>query len=284
MSGGLEGLFLAAAIFAGALGAVVGIGGGIILVPVLTLLGVDVRLAAGASLLSVIATSSGAAAAYVREHLTNLRLAIFLELFTSSGALFGALAQGLLPRAALSLLFAAMLLLSAGSMWLRARRGQEPPPPVHQSALARRLGMGSSYHDGSTGRVVRYEIGWLGWGSALMVVAGAVSGLLGVGSGALKVPAMDIALGLPMKASSATSDFMIGVTACASVGAYFTRGQFVPGLALPVALGGVVGSFLGTRVLGRISNRFIRILFLGVLLTMATEMISQGIRQWGTHG
>ncbi len=269
-------VFLGVAVLAGSVGAMVGVGGGVILVPVLTLLGVDVRLAAGASLISVIATSSGAASAYVRERLTNLRVAIFLEMFTSAGALAGALLQGLIPTAGLELLFAGALLLSGVGILLRRREeGSSTASP--SSPAADRLGMSASYHDAATGEMVHYGVRRLPLGSALMFVAGSASGLLGIGSGALKVPAMDLALGMPIKASSATSDFMIGVTACASVGAYAARGQLVPGLLMPVVLGTAVGSFAGTRLLSRLHSRMIQMAFLVVLAAIAVEMILKGL-------
>ncbi|MHB1845414.1 MAG: sulfite exporter TauE/SafE family protein [Deltaproteobacteria bacterium] len=268
-------LLFGGSIVAGALGALVGVGGGIIIVPLLTLLGVDVRLALGASLISVIATSSGAAAAYVQDRLTNLRVAIFLEMFTSTGALSGAVIQGFASTRVLSFVFAGILLLSGVGMLLRgpAAKGQVGKP----DPWAKRLRMEGEFHDRATGRDVPYQVSHLALGSGLMFVAGNVSGLLGIGSGALKVPAMDLALGMPIKASSATSDFMIGVTAAASAGIYFARGQIQPAIAAPVALGVLLGSLVGTRLLGRLKSGWVRGVFIAVLCAMAAQMVLHGL-------
>jgi uncharacterized membrane protein YfcA len=275
----LELVYLSIALVAGAVGAMVGVGGGVILIPALTVMGVDVRLAVGASLISVIATSSGAAAAYVRERLTNVRVAIFLEMFTTSGALVGAIAQGWISSRVLSFLFAGALVLSGAGMVYKMLRVARTESTGGARDFAARLGMNASYRDPATGKRVDYRLRHMGIGSGMMFIAGSVSGLLGIGSGALKVPAMDLALGMPMKASSATSDFMIGVTAAASLGAYYARGQLVPGLVMPVALGAAIGSVVGTRLLARLHNRWIQGAFLLVLLAMAGEMIAQGLRR-----
>jgi len=260
---------------AGLLGALLGLGGGIIVVPALTLLlGVDIRYAIGASVVSVIATSSGAAAAFVREHMTNLRVAMFLELGTTSGALAGAFLAGHVPTRWLFVVFGLVLGYSALAM-LRARheaRGEAPP-----DALADRLGLHGEYRDAATEGVVRYRVAHTGLGLALMAVAGMVSGLLGVGSGALKVPAMDLAMRLPIKVSTATSNFMIGVTAAASAGVYFARGDIDPFVAAPVAAGVLLGALVGSRVLPRAKSRAVRMLFVVVLLVVSARMLAQGV-------
>ncbi|HVG59869.1 MAG TPA: sulfite exporter TauE/SafE family protein, partial [Hyalangium sp.] len=196
-------------VVAGLLGSLLGLGGGLILVPILTLLlKVDIRYAVGASIVSVIATSSGAAAAYVRDRLANLRVAMFLEMATTAGALTGAFLAGVVGGRGLYLIFGAVMGYSAVAM-LR-KLGAQADAPVPPDALADRLGLHSSYFDEATGREVDYRVTRPLTGLGLMYAAGAVSGLLGIGSGALKVPAMDLAMRLPLKVSTATSNFMIG--------------------------------------------------------------------------
>jgi len=266
----------ALSVFAGFLGSLLGLGGGIIVVPALTLLlGVDIRLAIGASIISVIATSSGAAAAYVRERLANLRVAMFLEIGTTLGAISGAYLAGIIHARILFILFGALLGYSAIAMLKK-----EPPAAaatVVSDALADRLQLHGSYYDEAAGREIPYRVTRPGLGLGLMYLAGAASGLLGIGSGALKVPAMDLAMHMPMKASTATSNFMIGVTAAASAGLYFMRGQIDPFLAGPVAVGVLAGATIGSRLLGRIAGRSIRVVFVIVLAVVSIEMLWKGI-------
>jgi hypothetical protein len=260
---------------AGFLGALLGLGGGLIVVPVLTLvLHVDIRLAIGASIISVIATSSGAAAAYVKEHLANIRVAMFLELGTASGAIVGAYLAGLVHPRWLYILFGAMLGYSAVAMLrgIHATASEEPP-----GALSDWLRLNGSYFDHATGEVVEYPVRRPLLGLGMMFGAGTVSGLLGVGSGALKVPAMDLGMGLPMKVSTATSNLMIGVTAAASAGLYFARGQIDPFIAAPVALGVLGGALLGSRALKHVSSERLRRLFVVVLLLICVQMIWKGV-------
>jgi uncharacterized membrane protein YfcA len=262
---------------AGLLGSLLGLGGGMIVVPALTLLlGVDIRLAIGASIISVIATSSGAAAAYVRDHLANLRVAMFLELGTTAGAITGAWVAGLLHPRWLFVLFGSILGYSALAM-LRPR---PLAAAFHQgeSGLAYRLRLNSSYFDDARDREIFYEPARPMLGLSLMYVAGIVSGLLGIGSGALKVPAMDLAMGLPIKVSTATSNFMIGVTAAASAGLYFSRGQIDPFVAAPVAIGVLLGAFAGSRLLSRVSSRALRITFVVILVVVSLQMLVRGVR------
>lgn len=261
---------------AGLLGSLLGIGGGIIVVPSLTLLfGVNIRYAIGASIVSVIATSSGAAAAYVRERMTNLRVAMFLEIATTGGALAGALVAGFIAPRALFIVFALILGYSALAM-LRDGHGAAPAP-IAPDRLADRLGLHGSYYDYAQQREIIYRVTHTGTGLALMFLAGIVSGLLGIGSGVLKVPAMDLVMRLPIKVSTATSNFMIGVTAAASAGVYFSRGDIDPFVAGPVAVGVLIGATAGSRLLGRLQSRSIRLVFVVVLLVVSTQMLLKGL-------
>jgi uncharacterized protein len=273
---------LAVSLGASALGGMLGMAGGIFIVPILTVFGhIDIHTAIGASLVSVIACSCGGSGPFLRERLTNIRLAIVLEVATTLGALTGVLLIGVIPVSYLYLLFAAILLLSAQQML--AKRGE----PISESIApenrrwAARLRLDSSYPDRTLGRDIPYQVHRVPLGMALMYGAGLISALLGIGSGVLKLPAMDSALRLPIKVSSATSNFMIGVTAAASAGAYFLRGDIVSAVAGPVALGSVVGAVLGARVLMRVSNDKLRLLFVGVITVLGVQMI---LRALNLHG
>ncbi len=243
----------AISLVAGFFGSLLGLGGGIIIVPVLTLAyGIDIRYAIGASIVSVIATSSGAAAAYVKQHLTNLRLAMLLEIGTTSGALTGAFLAGILHGRWLFILFGLLLAYSALAMLCRVHEHTNSVPP---DPLADRLRLHGHYYDPTRAAQVDYRVARTKLGLFLMYLAGVVSGLLGIGSGVLKVPAMDLAMRVPIKISSATSNFMIGVTAAASAGVYFSRGDVDPFIAAPVAAGVVLGATAGSLLLGRIDSR-----------------------------
>lgn len=260
---------------AGLLGSLVGLGGGIVIVPVLTLLfHINIRLAIGASILSVIATSSGAAVAYVKERLTNLRAGMFLEIATTTGAVTGAYLTTLLTGKVLYILFAIVLIYSSYSMLIKRK---EEIVSSSNDKIANRLNLHGSYYDKNEGKEISYKIVRTKLGLAIMYVAGIVSALLGVGSGTLKVSAMDVAMRMPIKASAATSDFMIGVTAAASAGAYFSRGQINPFLAAPIVIGILIGAFIGSRLLNSIKPSYIKILFLFVLLVVAAEMLQRGL-------
>jgi uncharacterized membrane protein YfcA len=272
---GADGAIFAISILAGLVGALAGVGGGILIVPTLTLLfGIDIRLAIGASIVSVIATSSGAAAAYVRDRMTDMRVGMFLELATTTGAVVGALLAAIVAQAFLYVLLGVVLLGSALMQVLRL--GEEMPPEVEPSGLAARLRLASSYPDARLGREVSYAARRVPLGFVLMWGAGLVSGLLGIGSGALKVVAMDGAMRLPMKVSSATSNFMIGVTAAASAGIYLGRGDVDPTLVAPVALGVLAGAMLGARLLPRLANRQVRWIFLPVLVVIGIQTLLRG--------
>ena len=260
-------------VLAGFLGSLTGLGGGIIITPVLTLaLGVDIRYAIGASLVSVIATSSGAAAAYVREGFSNIRIGMFLEIATTLGALGGALLATKMPTSAISIIFGLALLYSA---YASSRPRHEHLGDCRPDPLATRLKMNSVYptNNGPVG----YCPQAVPAGFSLMFGAGVLSGLLGIGSGAVKVIAMDQAMRLPFKVSTTTSNFMIGVTAAASAGVYLSRGYINPGLAMPVMLGVVTGSLVGARVLAEAKTKWLRIVFGVVIAIMAFEMIYHGV-------
>jgi uncharacterized protein len=262
----------AGALFAGFLGALTGLGGGVVIVPLLTLVfGVDIRYAIGASLVSVIATSSGAASAFVREGYSNIRIGMVLEIATTLGALGGAYLGGVLQSSVIAIVFGLALLYSA-YLSLRARAEHEPANT--SDALAIRLRLPSRYP--VDGELVEYGVRNVPAGFGLMGVAGVLSGLLGIGSGAVKVLAMDQAMKLPFKVSTTTSNFMIGVTAAASAGVYLRRGYIDPGLAMPVVLGVLVGSLAGAHVLGRAAPRVLRLIFGIVIFVLAMEMIFNG--------
>jgi uncharacterized membrane protein YfcA len=260
-----------------ALGGALGMASGIFIVPVLTILmGMDIHVAIGASIVSVIACSCGSAASFLRERLTNVRLAIVLEIATTLGAASGVLVSGWIPVPILYAIFTVVLLVSAWQML--QRRIVNVLDERAQEGWARKLD--AVYPDRALGRDLAYKVDRLPAGLGLMYGAGLLSALLGIGSGVLKIPAMDTALRLPMKVSSATSNFMIGVTAAASAGAYFMRGAIVPSIAGPVALGSVVGALLGARLLVFVAADKLRIIFIVVLLGLAVQM---GLAALGIH-
>jgi uncharacterized membrane protein YfcA len=266
-------------VLAGIFGSLLGLGGGIIVIPALTLLfGIDIRYAIGASVVSVIATSSGAAAVYVRERIANLRVAMLLEIATTSGALTGAYLAGQIDPRWLYIIFGVIMGFSSIMMLRKKHDVARPVDPGGARSWADLLRLHSSYYDHSTGQEVAYRVRWPGLGLCLMYVAGVVSGLLGIGSGALKVPAMDLAMQLPIKASTATSNFMIGVTAAASAGVYFMRGDIDPFVAAPVATGVLLGAMLGSHLLGRLQNSTIRLVFVAVLVLVSLQMLWKGVR------
>lgn len=267
-------LVLVAALLAGFLGSLTGLGGGVIVTPVLSLfLGVDLRYAIGASLVSVIATSSGAAAAYVRDGFSNIRIGMFLEIATTLGALFGAFLGTHIPTGALSVVFGVVLLQAA---WQTSRGQKSPKHPVPTDPLARRFDLNGSYNTAEGSK--RYQARRVKTGFGLMFGAGTLSGLLGIGSGSLKVIAMDQAMQLPFKVSTATSNFMIGVTAAASASVYLSRGYVNPGIAMPVMLGVLCGSLIGARFLARLHVAFLRKVFAVVVGVIALEMIVNGLQ------
>src|SRR5262245_26020768 len=263
-------------IIAGVFGSLLGLGGGIIVIPVLTLLfKIDIRYAIGASIVSVIATSSGAAAAYIREHMTNLRVAMVLEVATTSGALTGAYLAGKLNGRWLYIIFG--LVMGYSSLMMFRKRHETVAAITRAAPWADYLRLHSHYYDEALNREIVYRVVGTRIGLGLMYLAGVVSGLLGIGSGALKVPAMDLAMHLPIKVSTATSNFMIGVTAAASAGVYFMRGDIDPFVAAPVATGVLVGATIGARLLGRLHSSTIRVVFVAVLLWVSIQMLLKGV-------
>ncbi len=268
-------LIFLGSIAAGLLGALVGLGGGVLIVPLLTLVfHLPIAFAIGASIISVIATSSGAAAAYVRDHLTNMRVGMFLELATTVGAISGAFLAGLLAPGLLSVIFGVILLISAAPLIFKI--GEELPQGVQNDRWADWLRLASSYPDRHLGKEIPYQVTRTPLGLAMMYIAGFISGLLGIGSGTFKVLALDTLMRLPLKVSTTTSNFMIGVTAAASAGIYFSRGDIPPLLAAPVALGILPGALIGARLLAHLSNKTLRLIFLPVIAISALEMILHG--------
>jgi len=265
----------AMATVAGFLGALTGLGGGVIVVPVLTLaLGVDIKYAIGASLVSVIATSSGAAAAYVKEGYSNIRIGMLLEIATTVGAIFGAYLAAFSSTHLIAIIFGVVLLHSAYQSLMNGV--QEGGPPLQSDRLAKLLRLGGDYPVAESRQ--EYGVQNVPTGFGLMFGAGALSGLLGIGSGAVKVIAMDRAMKIPFKVSTTTSNFMIGVTAAASAGVYLSRGYIDPRVAMPVMLGVLGGAILGTKVLVRARVKTLRVVFGSVILLLAIEMILNGIK------
>jgi uncharacterized membrane protein YfcA/uncharacterized membrane protein len=268
-------LIFLAAIAAGLLGSLVGLGGGVLIVPLLTLVfGFPIYFAIGASIISVIATSSGAAAAYVKDHMTNLRAGMFLEIGTTLGAITGAFVAGLLAPELLDIIFGVILLISAAPLLFKL--GEELPKGVKNDRWATWLHLNGTYPDHHLHENVSYEVTHTPLGLGMMYVAGLISGLLGIGSGTFKVLALDVAMRLPMKVSTTTSNFMIGVTAAASAGIYFSRGDIPPLIAAPVALGILIGALIGARLLAILSNKVLRYIFLAVIVVAAVEMVLHG--------
>lgn len=270
-------IILLVSVFAGFIGSLLGLGGGIIITPALTLLlGIDIKYAIGASIVSVIATSSGSAIAYLKDKITNVRAGMFLEIATTIGALTGAFLAGVVNTRYLYLIFGFLLLYSAGNMF--KKRNQELPQEFPVNPLADKLKLNGSYWDRALSRQVDYHVTGVYGGFGMMYAAGVISGLLGIGSGIFKVMAMDSFMKLPMKVSTATSNFMIGVTAAASAGIYLTRGNIDPKIAAPVALGVLLGAAVGTKLMQRLKSTTLRLVFIPVLLYVSIEMIMKGIR------
>ncbi|MGN8071383.1 sulfite exporter TauE/SafE family protein [Mucilaginibacter sp. SG564] len=264
-------ILLAGAYLAGLVGSLTGLGGGVVVIPLLTLVfHVDIRYAIGAALLASIANSSGAASAYIKEGITNIRLGMFLEIATTVGAVGGAIIAVYTPTNTIAILFGAILLFSA-AMTLRKKNMEAL---TEGSTLSYKLKLNSSYptKDGE----VEYKLKNVGAGFSIMTLAGVLSGLLGIGSGALKVLAMDSAMHIPFKVSTTTSNFMIGVTAAASAVVYLQRGYMDPGIAFPVMLGVLGGAFTGSKLLTRMDPKVLKYIFCVAITFVAAEMIFNG--------
>jgi uncharacterized membrane protein YfcA len=270
------GLLLIVSFLAGLVGAMAGMGGGVVLIPALTYFGMDIKHAIAISILSVIATSSGAASAYVRDHITNLRVGMFLEMFTIVGALVGASVTLISSRRILFVLFGLVLLATWTTLF--ARRSEEWKPVDRVDRFSQWLSLGGSYYDQAHGRTIVYQGGRAYLGAPLMFLAGVIAGLLGIGAGALKVLIHDLVMGLPPKVSTTTSNLIIGVTALAGTSVYLSAGLVDPGVAAPVILGVSAGALVGTKVLVRLTNMAVRRFFLVVLLILGVEMLIRGIR------
>lgn len=266
------GIILIGAFAAGLLGSLTGLGGGVVIIPMLTLgFGVDIRYAIGSSLVAVIATSSGSAVAYVKEGFSNIRLGMFLEVATTSGAILGAFLAIYAPTNLIAIVFGLILIFSAASGYIK----KNPPSlATAESPLAAKLRLSSTYPDGN--QLVPYKVHRVYGGFGMMALAGLLSGLLGVGSGALKVVAMDNIMRIPFKVSTTTSNFMIGVTAAASAGIYLYRGYIDPGISMPVVLGVLMGAFTGSRILASAKPTWLRVVFSVVVVILAIEMIYNG--------
>ncbi|MGN6266973.1 MAG: sulfite exporter TauE/SafE family protein [Ginsengibacter sp.] len=266
-------IVLVGSFLAGLVGSLTGLGGGVIIIPMLTLLfGVDIHYAIGASLISVIATSSGAAAAYVKEGISNIRIGMFLEIATTLGAVGGAMIAVYAPTDIIAVVFGFVLIFSAV---ISLKKKNESLVQYRSGNIAHILKLNSSYP--SEHGEIRYAAHNVPGGFIMMAIAGLISGLLGIGSGALKVIAMDHFMKLPFKVSTTTSNFMIGVTAAASAGIYMQRGYINPGLSMPVVLGVIAGAFLGSKILVKSKTKWLRILFACIITFLALQMIYNGI-------
>ena len=274
--------FMLIAVFAGFLGSLVGLGGGIIITPALTILfGFDIKYAIGASIVAVIATSSGSAIAFVKDHVSNMRVGMLLEVFTTAGGVVGALMAGVFSSKLLYIFFSLILLNSFYGMLkktgLITKVKKEEEENVENDKYADKYKLNSTYYDKATGETVKYNVTNVPQGSLVMFGAGFASGLLGIGSGAFKVVALDTYMKLPIKVSTATSNFMMGVTATASALIYFFNGTINPVVAAPIAIGTLIGSRTGAKVMQRLDAKYIRYIFLPILLFTIINMFLKGL-------
>ena len=272
--------FMLIAVFAGFLGSLVGLGGGIIITPALTILfGFDIKYAIGASIVAVIATSSGSAIAFVKDHVSNMRVGMLLEVFTTAGGVVGALMAGVFSSKLLYIFFSLILLNSFYGMLKKTGliTKVKKEEKVENDKYADKYKLNSTYYDKATGETVKYNVTNVPQGSLVMFGAGFASGLLGIGSGAFKVVALDTYMKLPIKVSTATSNFMMGVTATASALIYFFNGTINPAVAAPIAIGTLIGSRTGAKVMQRLDAKYIRYIFLPILLFTIINMFLKGL-------
>ena len=273
--------FMLIAVFAGFLGSLVGLGGGIIITPALTILfGFDIKYAIGASIVAVIATSSGSAIAFVKDHVSNMRVGMLLEVFTTAGGVVGALMAGVFSSKLLYIFFSLILLNSFYGMLKKTgliTKVKKEEEKVENDKYADKYKLNSTYYDKATGETVEYNVTNVPQGSLVMFGAGFASGLLGIGSGAFKVVALDTYMKLPIKVSTATSNFMMGVTATASALIYFFNGTINPAVAAPIAIGTLIGSRTGAKVMQRLDAKYIRYIFLPILLFTIINMLLKGL-------
>lgn len=273
--------FMLIAVFAGFLGSLVGLGGGIIITPALTILfGFDIKYAIGASIVAVIATSSGSAIAFVKDHVSNMRVGMLLEVFTTAGGVVGALMAGVFSSKLLYIFFSLILLNSFYGMLKKTgliTKVKKEEENVENDKYADKYKLNSTYYDKVTGETVKYNVTNVPQGSLVMFGAGFASGLLGIGSGAFKVVALDTYMKLPIKVSTATSNFMMGVTATASALIYFFNGTINPVVAAPIAIGTLIGSRTGAKVMQRLDAKYIRYIFLPILLFTIINMLLKGL-------
>ena len=273
--------FMLIAVFAGFLGSLVGLGGGIIITPALTILfGFDIKYAIGASIVAVIATSSGSAIAFVKDHISNMRVGMLLEVFTTAGGVVGALMAGVFSSKLLYIFFSLILLNSFYGMLKKTgliTKVKKEEENVENDKYADKYKLNSTYYDKATGETVKYNVTNVPQGSLVMFGAGFASGLLGIGSGAFKVVALDTYMKLPIKVSTATSNFMMGVTATASALIYFFNGTINPVVAAPIAIGTLIGSRTGAKVMQRLDAKYIRYIFLPILLFTIINMFLKGL-------
>jgi hypothetical protein len=266
-----------ASLIGGIVGSISGLGGGTVIVPVLTIfMHIPIEQAIAASIVSVIAVSSGAGSVYVKDRITNVRIAMFLEVSTAAGALLGAgYLVGHINPGALYILFGVLLLVSLIPIF--AKLGEELPQNVRNDSLASALRLNGSYFDKHLSREIPYQVTGVPWAIAIMFAAGIISGVLGIGAGVVKVIAHEVAMKVPTKVSTATSNFMIGVTAAAGAGVYLRRGQVLPYMVVPVAVFVLIGAFLGTIIMEKLSNSLLRKIFALILAVIGIQMLFRGL-------